>query len=41
MNGQEDQSPEADECPDLPGHVRPLGWFESAVRRGCTDEYAI
>lgn len=22
----------------LPGHQRPLDWFEAAVRRGCTDE---
>jgi hypothetical protein len=21
----------------LPGHTRPLGWFEEGMRRGCTD----
>lgn len=21
----------------VPGHERPLDWFEAAVRRGCTD----
>jgi hypothetical protein len=25
----------------LPGHERPLDWFEDAVRRGCTDIGAV
>lgn len=26
------------DLPDLPGYEKPRGWFEEAVRRGCTDE---